>query len=50
MPKPEKPEEVTLNGKPAARLVKVVKPARQDRPDIANEMTTLAAETKAQRG
>lgn len=52
MPKPETDEDgnitnLTVNGRPPKKLVKVVKVYEQDHPDVLNRLVELAAKKKA---
>lgn len=47
MPKPKKPEDLTIQGKAAKKLVKVVKPFKADLPHLEREMTEMAEKAKS---
>lgn len=47
MPKPKKPEDLTIQGKAAKKLVKVVKPFKADLPHLEREMAELAEKAKS---
>ena len=46
MPKPKRPEDLSVNGKTPKKLIKVVKPSKKDNPNILNEMVDLAKKQK----